>query len=189
MVRDRGPAVRRPEVAMDYVRLLFSFRGRLNRARFLVVQLALLTCWLIVSFHVASQPDIWDLLAFLVMIWINLATMATRLHDRDRNGWWAPAFFIFGRLSYAYYGLFLGLSFGVDISIAKELLLVLLFVALAVVQTGIFIELFFMPGTDGRNRFGPDPLASGPTDRHPGQNAVPGFLVQHAGASSELLRG
>ena len=31
---------------MDYVWLLFSFKGRLNRARYLVVQLALLTVWL-----------------------------------------------------------------------------------------------------------------------------------------------
>ena len=173
---------------MDYVRLLFSFRGRVNRARFLVVQLALLACWLMFSFHVSSQPEIWDLLAFVGMIWINLATIAKRLHDRDRSGWWSLGYFIFGRLSYAYYGLFLGLSFGVDISIAKELLLVMIFVALAIVQTGIFIELFFMPGTDGRNRFGPDPLASLPTDWRPSHAGVPGFLVQHATAPRELLR-
>jgi uncharacterized membrane protein YhaH (DUF805 family) len=32
---------------MDYAWFLFSFKGRINRARFLVVQLALLTFWLI----------------------------------------------------------------------------------------------------------------------------------------------
>ena len=52
----------------------------------------------------------------------------------------------------------------------------MIFVALALVQTGIFIELFFMPGTDGRNRFGPDPLASLPTDWRPSHAGVPGFL-------------
>jgi uncharacterized membrane protein YhaH (DUF805 family) len=165
---------------MDYIRLLFGFRGRINRARFLIVQLPLLAVWLMFAFHLSSEPDALDGVILIAMIWINLATMAKRLHDRDRNGWWALAFFIFGRLSYAYYGLFLGLSFGVDISIAKELLLVLLFVALSVLQTGIFIELVFMPGTDGRNRFGPDPLASVPTDWHPNQRGVPGFLVQRA---------
>ena len=30
---------------MDYARLLFSFRGRINRARYIVVQLALLSVW------------------------------------------------------------------------------------------------------------------------------------------------
>jgi uncharacterized membrane protein YhaH (DUF805 family) len=173
---------------MDYVKLLFSFKGRINRARFLVVQLPLLAFWLTFAFHLSSQPDAWDGVIVIAMIWINLATMAKRLHDRDRNGWWALAFFIFGRLSYAYNGLFLGLYFGVDISIARELLLVMLVVALSLLQTGIVIELFFMPGTDGRNWFGPDPLASVSTDRRPNQASVPGFLVQHARAPRELLR-
>jgi uncharacterized membrane protein YhaH (DUF805 family) len=173
---------------MDYVRLLFSFKGRINRARFLVVQLPLLAFWLTFAFHLSSQPDAWDGVIAIAMIWINLATTAKRLHDHDRSGWWALAVFIFGRLSYAYYGLFLGLTFGVDISIAKELLLLMLVVALSVLQTAIVIELFFMPGTDGHNRFGPDPLASVPTDWRPNQPDVPGFLVQHAGAPRRLLR-
>jgi uncharacterized membrane protein YhaH (DUF805 family) len=40
---------------MDYVWFLFSFRGRINRARYLAVQLALLTVWLIV--WLKSPPD------------------------------------------------------------------------------------------------------------------------------------
>jgi uncharacterized membrane protein YhaH (DUF805 family) len=169
---------------MDYVRLLFSFKGRINRARFLLVQLPLLAFWLIFAFRFSTQPEAWDGLIVVATIWINLATMAKRLHDRDRNGWWAVGFFIFGRLSYVYYGLFIGLYFGVDISMVQELPLVMLAVALSVVQTGILIELFFMPGTDGRNRFGPDPLASAATgtatDLHRDQRSVPGFLVHGA---------
>src|SRR5580698_2460083 len=105
---------RLPEVAMDYVRLLFSFRGRINRARFLIVQLPLLVFWLMFAFHLSAQPDAWDGITVIAMMWINLATMAKRLHDRDRNGWWAVAIFIFGRLYWTCYGLFLGLYFGVD---------------------------------------------------------------------------
>jgi uncharacterized membrane protein YhaH (DUF805 family) len=30
---------------MDYVRYLFNFKGRINRARYLAVQVALLTIW------------------------------------------------------------------------------------------------------------------------------------------------
>jgi uncharacterized membrane protein YhaH (DUF805 family) len=173
---------------MDYVRLLFSFKGRINRARFLIVQLPLLAAWLMFAFHLSSEPDVLDGVILIAMIWINLATMAKRLHDRDRSGWWALAVFIFGRLFYTFYGLFFGLAFGVDISIAKELLLVMLVVALSLLQTGIFIELVFMPGTDGRNRFGPDPLASGPVDWLPNQPGVPGFLVQHVRVPRGLLR-
>jgi uncharacterized membrane protein YhaH (DUF805 family) len=173
---------------MDYARLLFSFKGRINRARFLVVQLALLTSWLMFS----SQWEALDWVFTIAMIWINLATTAKRLHDRNRSGRWAVAIFIVNRLSWVYYGLFLGLHFGVDISIAREWLLVMLVVAQSLLQTGIFIELFFMRGTDGRNRFGPDPLASvatgAPIDWRPNQRSVPGFLVQHAGPPRELLR-
>ena len=84
------------------------------------------------------------------MIWINLATTAKRLHDRNRSGWWAVAVVVVNRLSLLYYGLFFGLYFGVDISIAEELLLVMFAVALSVLQTWIVIELFFLTGTDGR---------------------------------------
>jgi uncharacterized membrane protein YhaH (DUF805 family) len=174
---------------LNYIRLLFSFKGRINRARYLVVQLALLTFWLLwLKFYFSSQ---WTTLQFdwvvtIALIWINVATTAKRLHDRNRSGWWAVAIFILNRLTYVYYGLFFGSYFGVDISMAEELLLVMLGLAMSLLATCAFIELFFLMGTDGPNRFGPDPLASvatcGPTNSRPDQHSVPGFLVHSAGA-------
>lgn len=170
---------------MDYAWLLFSFNGRLNRARYLVVQLALLAAWFVFWFKL-SPP--WEALRWVVaiaMVWINTATTAKRLHDRDRSGWWAVAVFLVNLLSYAYFGLFLGLYFGVNISITKELLLVLLAVALPLLQTWVVIELFFLMGSEGRNRFGPDPLSqaatSTPTAPRAIQDNVPAFLVHSAG--------
>jgi uncharacterized membrane protein YhaH (DUF805 family) len=170
---------------MDYVWLLCSFRGRINRARYLVVQLALLTFWLMLwlkfSFQFSSQ---WEALHWFVasaMLWINAATTAKRLHDRNRSGWWAVAVFAVNRLSYAYYGLFFGLYFGVDISTARELLVVMLAVAVSVLQTWVVIELFFVMGTDGPNRFGSDPtriLPNSPLDSRAGPAGVPDFLVR-----------
>jgi uncharacterized membrane protein YhaH (DUF805 family) len=176
---------------LNYVGLLFSFKGRINRARYLLVQGALLTFWLVlfVKLSMYFSPQ-WKALHFdwvvaITMIWINSATTVKRLHDRNRSGWWAVAIFIVNRLSYAYYSLFFGLYFGVDISTAKELLLVILAVALSLLETWVFIELFFLIGTDGRNRFGYGPLASvatsAPTDWRPDQRSVPGFLVHSAG--------
>jgi uncharacterized membrane protein YhaH (DUF805 family) len=170
---------------MDYVRLLFSFGGRISRARYLVVQLSLLGFWLL--FWLKNFSSQWETLHWVVaitMIWINLATTAKRLHDRNRSGWWAVAVVIVNRLSYVYYGLFFGLSFGVDISVAEELLLVMFAVALSLLQTWIVIELFFLMGTDGSNRFGPDPtrIARGtPVASHPAPDGVPDFLVRRAG--------
>jgi uncharacterized membrane protein YhaH (DUF805 family) len=176
---------------MDYARLLFSFKGRINRARFLVVQLTLLALWFIVwvklPLSFAPQWEPWVL--SIAMIWINAATTVKRLHDRNRRGWWAVAIFVVNRLSYVYYGLFFGSYFGVDISTAGQLLLVMVVVALSLLQTWVVIELFFMIGTDGPNRFGPDPtrtLANSPIDSRPEPAGVPDFLVLRSGAA---LRG
>jgi uncharacterized membrane protein YhaH (DUF805 family) len=171
---------------MDYARFLFSFKGRINRARYLAVQLALLTVWLIVwlksPFDFSSQWEAW--VVAITLTWINATTTARRLHDRNRSGWWAVAVVIVNRFSYVYYGLFFGLYFGVDISTAKELLLVMFAVALSLLGTWIVIELFFMMGTDGPNRFGPDPtrnLSNSPIASRTEPGSVPDFLVHRAG--------
>jgi uncharacterized membrane protein YhaH (DUF805 family) len=172
---------------MDYAWFLFSFKGRINRARYLVVQLALVTFWLILwlkfPFHFSSQWEALHWVVAITMIWINAATTVKRLHDRNRSGWWAVAVFAVNRLAYAYYGLFFGLYFGVDISIAKELLLVILAVAMSLLQTWVIIELFFVMGTDGPNRFGSDPTRTAPRspiDSRPEPASVPDFLVRRA---------
>jgi uncharacterized membrane protein YhaH (DUF805 family) len=171
-------------------RLLFSFDGRINRARYLVVQLALLTFWLIFwlkfQFHFSSQGKAlhFDWAVTIAMIWIDTATTVKRLHDRDRSGWWAVAIFIVNRLTYVFYGLFFGLYFGVDISIAEELLLVMLAVALSLLQTWVIIEMFFLIGSDGPNRFGPDPTRTAPSSpigSRPEPDGVPDFLLRRAG--------
>ena len=151
------------------------------------MQLALLTFWLILwlkfSFHFASQWEALHWVVAITMIWINAATTVKRLHDRNRSGWWAGAILIVNCLSYAYYGLFFGLYFGVDISSARELLLVMLAVALSLLQTWIIIELFFLMGTDGPNRFGPDPTRTAPNpsiESRPEPASVPDFLARRA---------
>jgi uncharacterized membrane protein YhaH (DUF805 family) len=170
---------------MDYAWLLLSFKGRLNRARYLVVQLALLTVWFVTWLKFASPSDALHWAVAITMLWINVATTAKRLHDRNRSGWWAAAVFFVNLLSYAYFSLFLGLYFGVDISIGKELLLVMVAVALPLLQTWVVIELFFLIGTEGHNRFGPDPLSQvgtgAPTAPRAVQDNVPAFLVRSAG--------
>ena len=170
---------------MGYVRLLFSFNGRINRARYLAVQLALLTVWLVLWLKSPFQH--WQVLhwvAAIALLWINTATTAKRLHDRNHSGWWAMAILLVNRLSYVYYGLFFGLYFGVGNSGAQELLLVTFAVALSVLQTWIVIELFFLIGTDGLNRFGPDPTRRPPKSSvvsHAQSFGVPDFLLHRAG--------
>ena len=170
---------------MGYAWFLFSFKGRINRAPYLAVQLALLTFWLILIYYSSQGKDLhFDWVVTITMVWINAAAVAKRLHDRNRSGWWAVPILILNRLSLVYYGLFFGLFFGVDISIAKELLLVLLAVAMSLLQTWVIIELFFVMGTDGPNRFGPDPTRTAPNpsiESRPEPDSVPDFLVRRAG--------
>jgi uncharacterized membrane protein YhaH (DUF805 family) len=178
---------------LNTIGLLFSFRGRINRARYLLVQLVLLAFWFMFLFKLS--PDLspqWKALHFdwvgvITMIWINAATTVKRLHDHDRSGWWAVAILLVNRLSYLYYGLFLGNYFGVDISTAEQLLLVLFAVALSLLLTWIFIELVFMIGTDGPNRFGPDPTRTATyasIELPEAPVGIPDFLVQRARPAS-----
>jgi uncharacterized membrane protein YhaH (DUF805 family) len=178
---------------MSYLWLALSLKGRINRARYLAAQIVLLAFWLVFwikfSIYFSSQWNALhiDWVVAIAMTWINAATTVKRLHDRNRSGWWAIAVVVVNRLSYAYYGLFFGLSFGVDISMATELLLVMLFLVLSLLQTWIVIELFFLIGTDGPNRFGPDPLMGVTTgaraESYSGSHSVPAFLVHTAGPS------
>ncbi len=83
--------------------LLFSFQGRIGRAQYW------LTTFGVIAFYVAvfmalgislsvdpatNQPTMSGsgmLLIFGAMIigmWINLAAMARRYHDRNKSGWW-----------------------------------------------------------------------------------------------------
>ena len=173
---------------MAWLWLFFSFKGRIGRARYLVIELALLALWLMfwLEPRLYAFPEWQHWLIAIPIIWINLAVTAKRLHDRDWNGWWAVAVFTVNRLSYLYYGLFFGLAFGVDISAARELLLLAVAIALSLLQTWIVIELFFLIGTDGPNRFGRDPAATprSPIDRRPPPADVPDFLVRRVATSS-----
>jgi uncharacterized membrane protein YhaH (DUF805 family) len=167
---------------MGWVRLLFSFKGRIGRARYLLVELLLFTLWftlwVVLRAEFSSPWEQW--VAAIPMIWINLAVTAKRLHDRNHNGWWAVAVFVVNRLSYAFYGLLFGVSFGIDISLAEELLFALLAVTVSMAQTWAIIELFFVAGTDGPNRFGPDPTRA-TLDSHAEPAGIPDFLVSRTG--------
>jgi hypothetical protein len=59
----------------------------------------------------------------------------------------------------------------------------MLAVALSLLQTWVVIELFFLTGTDGPNRFGPDPTRTAPDlsiESRPEPASIPDFLVRGA---------
>ncbi|HZP98949.1 MAG TPA: DUF805 domain-containing protein [Reyranella sp.] len=113
---------------------LFSFEGRVNRAKFWLVVLGVLVAEGIVFGGLAAMmgPDgdvPGGLVAVaavfvLVIVWVNLATMAKRYHDRNKSGWW-------------------------------------IFIILVPLVGPIWnlVECGFLPGTTGPNQYGADPLA------------------------------
>ena len=122
--------------------LLFSFQGRVNRAKFWLVHVVMWVVILIVfsailgSAAMSSDPQaalqsvgaggaIILLVVYVLALWIGLAVAAKRWHDRNKTAWWILIVFVpvVGGLWY-------------------------------------LIECGFLKGTTGPNKFGPDPLSA-----------------------------
>ena len=155
--------------------LLVSFTGRIGRGTlwaFLLVMLVVSFIWMSVvrhhfhlslheyadivkgsGFHSAQGRQIFLALIplWLAIFWPSFVLNIKRLHDRDRNGWWIIPFVYLPWLG----DLILRVSGGVSI---HWLNVVLHFTLLALNLWGS-VELLFLRGTVGDNRFGPDPLA------------------------------
>jgi uncharacterized membrane protein YhaH (DUF805 family) len=91
--------------------------------------------------HAAETP------LAIFSLWFLAATTIRRLHDRNKSGWWILAFLVAPPL-------LRGFTDGLDEwSVAAVVLSV---AAMALTVWG-FVELLFIRGTRGPNRFGPDP--------------------------------
>ncbi|ABD86381.1 DUF805 domain-containing protein [Rhodopseudomonas palustris] len=151
---------------MDLTTLLFSFNGRINRAKY----------WLAVSIYVAAwiafagiallvigdlnKDDrfafagtgivLWlgGVLLFLIGVWSGLAVGIKRLHDRDKSAWWLLLFWLGPSL--------LGGGSRTVLHGGSSLVSSLLSAAISI---WAFVELGCLRGTPGPNLYGPDPLA------------------------------
>jgi uncharacterized membrane protein YhaH (DUF805 family) len=120
--------------------LLFSFQGRVNRAKYWLVHLATFVvfgvAFGIICGSVLMSPDPATALSsvglvgiivmaviYILVLWIGLAIAAKRWHDRNKSAWWILIAFVpvVGAIWY-------------------------------------LIECGFLKGTTGPNKFGPDPL-------------------------------
>lgn len=175
---------------MDYMWLLFRFEGRINRAKYWLTILIIL-CWMMfvlmllaalgylfsiggrrlainiigisASFQFGDDippskaglfPQIVTFPMTVVFAWSYVAASIKRLHDRNKSGWWMLPFF-------AAPGLYSQFEDRLDDSYAAAL------VGLAVFIACIwgYVEMSFLRGKSGPNRFGPDPLT--PVDPRP----------------------
>jgi uncharacterized membrane protein YhaH (DUF805 family) len=156
---------------MDWDWFLFSFDGRISRARcwfaafiWFATNFSFMTIFLLVTngilwatgneFRIVStetMPRAFYLLwlpLLAINVWLVAATAAKRLHDRDKNGWWLVPFFVAPALLDKFWNWL------------DNPTLALLVSALSFgLSIWCFVELFCLRGTKGSNRFGPDPFA------------------------------
>jgi uncharacterized membrane protein YhaH (DUF805 family) len=155
---------------------LLDVRGRIGRARywrFLIAAIVLFTLLMAAFFVYAlsirgayenggptpfprdplgiAGAVLW--IALMVAVYAAGITMAIkRLHDRNRAWWWAGVFVIAPNVVYGFGQYFTTTEMAGTASYVVHVFAIALLV-------WAFVELCCLPGTNGANRFGPDPLA------------------------------
>ena len=162
---------------MPLTQLLFSFKGRINRKPWWLASLgAGFTASLLSAIlealarssgetivnpvtHQFEPTGIFGLAISLIALanaWIAFALSVKRLHDRDRTGWW-----LLWQLLIILLAVFLAV---VAFAVPKEQGAVWYALAGAavlvafIISVWLFVQIGFLRGTQGPNRFGPDPL-------------------------------
>jgi uncharacterized membrane protein YhaH (DUF805 family) len=194
---------------MDISWLLFKFDGRINCAKYWLATLSVLVAMVIAVLALASIgttyglgngryviniigisasvsvvrepagsaaswfPQIATIPLSLAFAFIYAAVSIKRLHDRNKSGWWMLPFVGAAGL-YAHSGDILGVADPV------------VGIVTAVLFLWGFIEMAFLKGMTGYNRFGPDPLA--PRQDRPYRNPPPTPATYPAGGKSSELR-
>jgi uncharacterized membrane protein YhaH (DUF805 family) len=150
---------------MPLAQLLFSFRGRINRAPYWLATIGVVLVYSVVV--VALVAGMWGVgraegggigllvllgvifgVVVILLLWNMLALAAKRLHDLNKSAWWIVPYYVLPSI------LQLPASLSTVLP-ATNLLLDLISVA---ISAWVLVELGFLPGTVGPNRFGPDPL-------------------------------
>jgi uncharacterized membrane protein YhaH (DUF805 family) len=152
--------------------LLFSFKGRIQRLYWWLASLVVGAVAGMISSTVESvaqsfgfgfidpethafEPAV--LLSVLLSVRINYALTAKRLHDRNRSGWWllAPTVTLVMAIAFA----FVTLSPPEGQREPWNTIGIIFVFATVAIGVWLFLRIGFLRGTQGPNRFGPDPLA------------------------------
>lgn len=153
---------------MGMFKLFLSFEGRINRATWWLCTGLLMIANLILSMGLnailvsAMQPQgltaltrvgaIANGLVALILFYPTLAVGAKRMHDRDRSGWWMVAFIVPIVLLVLLTPFALSANGAVNGGVA---VMIVVLMAASIMAIGWnFVELAFLAGTAGDNRFG-----------------------------------
>jgi uncharacterized membrane protein YhaH (DUF805 family) len=158
---------------MNLGHILFSFSGRINRAKWwlAVLVMVLLQLAMYVLAHAMPTDGVISIVGFIVSIvvlWVSLAAGAKRLHDLNRSALWLVLFIgghiLLGIIFFGYAGMavFTTLAAGQELSAAEagRIFGVALIIGVLALALSIWALVWFgcLRGTVGPNQYGPDPL-------------------------------
>jgi uncharacterized membrane protein YhaH (DUF805 family) len=140
---------------MNIFNLLFTYDGRINRAKFWIAVLAFVVISIVIVMLLFIPVLGWiaAALGYIAMLVAGVMVGIKRLHDRDKTGWWM---LLFVGVPVVLGGVTAGMNFYLDEDVSTGgTLLSMLSLAISI---WAFVELGCLRGTDGPNAYGPDPL-------------------------------
>lgn len=158
---------------MNWGHILFSFSGRINRAKWWLTVLVTIIIAIVVGVltelvNSDGLKAVLNLVYAVVSLWISLAAGAKRLHDLNRSGAWLVFFIGAPLLLLIIFLVMAGATIGTSILAGQtpgqaELMQVIGIVSiLGLIMFAIWLWYLIwfgcLRGTVGANQYGPDPL-------------------------------
>lgn len=140
---------------MDWKFIFLSFQGRLNRKPYWLGTLAIIgviaVAVLGLVFLTGGAGGYAAIaILYLVLLWPTLAIGVKRLHDRGKSAWWLVVFYVVPTV----------LNVLAESGDGGDGIGAMIFgLAGLAISIWALVELGFLRGTVGANRYGPDPLA------------------------------
>ena len=168
---------------MSWTQLLFSFKGRIQRLYFWITSLVVAvvagmassTLELVAkstgsgiinpdtdAFEPTGPYAVGLFVIAIANMWINFAVCVKRLHDRDRTGWWLAVQLLF--LTIAIVSVVVAIMLPEEQRAAGYIAAGVAGTVAFAVSLWLFIEIGFLKGTQGPNRYGSDPLGATEAD-------------------------
>jgi uncharacterized membrane protein YhaH (DUF805 family) len=149
---------------MDWWSFFFSFRGRINRAKYWLALLIFTIVGMVqglVGFALGNAVlfQIFNFLIDLAVLVASIALGIKRLHDRDRSAWWLLLFYL-GPVVFAGAGGAIMWAGASSVGMTEDWSLFPRLCLIGGFTLGIWglVEIGFLRGSAGYNRFGPNPL-------------------------------
>jgi len=98
--------------------------------------------------------------AFLVLVFSAFAVVVKRLHDRNKSAWWLVVFYLIPFILNGYrFSTVLDAMHRGQMTYAGNPIATAAGGIAALISLWAFVEIYCLSGTNGDNRYGPDPLA------------------------------